>query len=129
MVLSGLLLPGMQAPEDNVLNVSDLSKSQMSLVLPLDNQRFRAYFGYRKRSDSTVLSGPGRVKDFIEASKGSGVPADWFEGAEAVGPLALKLSQHTLDTMMLLSPSMLLSSSSIKAMGMAELHCEPIGTA
>jgi menaquinone-9 beta-reductase len=91
MVIAGLLMKGLAAPEDRMSASSNPRLGMFSLTVPLGAGRFRAYVTIHKDArDSTVapLSGASNVPAFAAASIASGAPAKWYEGASAAGPLA-----------------------------------------
>jgi 2-polyprenyl-6-methoxyphenol hydroxylase-like FAD-dependent oxidoreductase len=87
--ITGSLWAGLRAPEDSVLVVSSTRQPHRNvLVYPLGQHRFRLYL---VRGPGDVADGPDsrlEARELAEACRASGVPADWFEGSEAVGPIA-----------------------------------------
>ena len=91
MVIAGLLMEGLAAPEDRMSASLNPRLGMLSLTVPLGAGRFRAYVTiHRDARDSTAppLSGEASIPAFIAASIAAGAPAKWYEGARAAGPLA-----------------------------------------
>jgi 2-polyprenyl-6-methoxyphenol hydroxylase-like FAD-dependent oxidoreductase len=90
MVIAGVLLNGMRAPQDGGTIIQNLATSQFAGIVPLRDGLFRCYHAHHKRASmgSMRLSGHKDFQHFIEASIETGAPADWFIGAEPIGPLA-----------------------------------------
>ena len=91
MVIAGLLMEGLAAPEDRMSASLNPRLNMLSLTVPLGAGRFRAYVTiHRDARDSTAppLSGEASIPAFIAASIAAGAPAKWYEGARAAGPLA-----------------------------------------
>jgi menaquinone-9 beta-reductase len=91
MIIAGLLMQGLAAPEDQVSAFLDPRLSMLSLTVPLGAGRFRAYVSiHRDARDPTAapLSGEANIPAFLAASIAAGAPAKWYEGASAAGPLA-----------------------------------------
>jgi menaquinone-9 beta-reductase len=91
MVIAGLLMEGLAAPEDRMSASLNPRLSMLSLTVPLGRGRFRAYVSVHKDArDSTAapLSGEANIAAFVAASLAAGAPAKWYEGARAAGPLA-----------------------------------------
>ena len=88
LTISGVLMSGMKMPYTAVHVFRPQSFGQSVLLFPLGDGRCRAYFMTGRRAEHTWLSGHAHCADFINYCVASGVPADWFSGAEMVGPLA-----------------------------------------
>jgi 2-polyprenyl-6-methoxyphenol hydroxylase-like FAD-dependent oxidoreductase len=92
MIIAGLLMEGLQAPDDQVSLFVNPRRSMFSLTVPLGAGRFRAYVGIHKdarASTARPLSGQGNTTAFLELSIAAGAPAKWYEnGARTAGPLA-----------------------------------------
>jgi menaquinone-9 beta-reductase len=92
MVIAGLLVQGLGAPEDQLSSFINPRRSMLSLTVPLGKGRFRAYVCIHKSAGEFTarpLSGQARVTDFLAASRAAGAPPSWYEnGAHAAGPLA-----------------------------------------
>lgn len=89
LVIGGVLLAGLHLPDDAVQVVRHPSIGQAVLIFPLGEGWHRVYFVYRKRGQPRRRSGRRHVPDFIEACIETGACADWFDGAEEAGPLAM----------------------------------------
>ena len=88
MIMAGMLFEGLRAPEDRIHLVIRPHLGLFALVAPLGGGRFRSYAGVYRQGQPVHLSGQGAVKDFVAMSIAAGMPADWYDGAEAAGPLA-----------------------------------------
>ena len=91
MVIAGLLMEGLAAPEDRMSASVNPRRSMISLTVPLGAGRFRAYVSIHKdaiESTAAPLSGEANFPAFLAASIASGAPSEWYEGARAAGPLA-----------------------------------------
>ncbi|MBI1728971.1 MAG: FAD-dependent monooxygenase [Candidatus Rokubacteria bacterium] len=88
LAISGVLLTGMRAEDDAVHVFRPSWFGQSVLLFPLGGARCRAYFATGRRSDHSWLSGSGHLPEFVTRCVESGVPAEWFSGAELAGPLA-----------------------------------------
>src|SRR5271154_6708919 len=91
MVIAGLLMEGLAAPEDRMSASLNPRLNMLSLTVPLGGGRFRAYVTiHRDAREPTAapLSGDANVPAFVAASIAAGAPAKWYEGARAAGPLA-----------------------------------------
>jgi menaquinone-9 beta-reductase len=88
MIVAGVLFEGLRAPEDHIHLVIRPHLGLFALVAPLGGGRFRSYAGVYRQGQPVHLSGQGAVKDFVAMSIAAGMPADWYDGAEAAGPLA-----------------------------------------
>jgi menaquinone-9 beta-reductase len=91
MVIAGLLMQGLAAPEDEVSAFLNPRLSMLSLTVPLRAGRFRVYVSIHKdarESAAAPLSGDANIPAFLAASIAAGAPAKWYERARAAGPLA-----------------------------------------
>jgi 2-polyprenyl-6-methoxyphenol hydroxylase-like FAD-dependent oxidoreductase len=91
MVIAGLLMEGLAAPEDRMSASLNPHLSMLSLTVPLGGGRFRAYVSIHKdarESTAAPLTGEAKIPAFVAASIASGAPEKWYEGARAAGPLA-----------------------------------------
>ena len=96
--ISGLLLHGVQMPEDAVFSVNDPPAGEGAFMFPIGKDRFRAYYCFHHDTGRRRLSGSGDVGEFLAACVRAGTPAEWFEGAEPAGPLAtFEASDHWVD--------------------------------
>jgi 2-polyprenyl-6-methoxyphenol hydroxylase-like FAD-dependent oxidoreductase len=90
-VIAGALLEGCTAPEDQVSLFVDPLGGRVSLVAPLGQGQFRSYFGWFERGEAAGvggLSGARALDRFVAGCIAAGAPADWFEAAKLIGPLA-----------------------------------------
>lgn len=87
LLLCGLFMENSKAPEDTVRLVSDFGNGRASIIFPLGKKRVRTYFAYGV-GEEMRLQGDKDVPKYIEACIATGMPAEYFEGAEAAGPLA-----------------------------------------
>ena len=91
MVIAGLLIEGLAAPEDRMSASLSPRLGTLSLTVPLGRGRFRADVSIHKDArepTAAPLSGEANIPVFVAASIASGAPAEWYEGACAAGPLA-----------------------------------------
>lgn len=88
VMIAGLLFHGLKQPEDTIHTVIEPSLGQGAFTFPLGRQRFRSYFCYHKRTEHQRLSGSQDVPRFIAACIETGMPGEWYQNAEAGGPLA-----------------------------------------
>jgi 2-polyprenyl-6-methoxyphenol hydroxylase-like FAD-dependent oxidoreductase len=88
MMISGVMLRDVHVPLDTVSAWVRLG-SGIAILFPIDEERTRAYYGYRMREGKRLrLSGTERVPEFRRASLGAGAPEDCYADAAPVGPLA-----------------------------------------
>jgi menaquinone-9 beta-reductase len=88
MIIAGVLLDHLNAPEDAVYVYIDPPRSQFAFTVPLGEKRFRCYAGFYQQTGRHRLSGAKDIPAFINASISSGMPVEWFTEAEIAGPLA-----------------------------------------
>lgn len=88
MVVAGVLVNRMQAPQDGGVIIQNLVAGTFAGVVPLRGGVFRCYHAHHKHTDAARLGGHKEFRHFVEASVSAGAPADWFDGAEPIGPLA-----------------------------------------
>lgn len=88
MIIAGVLLDNVNAPEDMVSIYINPEHSQFAFTVPLGNKRFRCYAGYYQQPGRHRLSGSKAVGEFVNESIRAGMPAEWFIGAQIAGPLA-----------------------------------------
>jgi 2-polyprenyl-6-methoxyphenol hydroxylase-like FAD-dependent oxidoreductase len=84
--LAGVLIEGTAAPMDYSVAVFNPFATRLALMFPQGGGRARFYFG--ARAGEQRLQGDKDVSRFIEDSVKTGMPAEYFEGATAAGPLA-----------------------------------------
>jgi 2-polyprenyl-6-methoxyphenol hydroxylase-like FAD-dependent oxidoreductase len=88
MVITGVLLDGLTAPEDANNTFANPERSQFAFLVPLGRTRFRCYAGFYQQAGRHRLSGGKAVAEFVAASVATGAPAKWFTNAQVAGPLA-----------------------------------------
>jgi 2-polyprenyl-6-methoxyphenol hydroxylase-like FAD-dependent oxidoreductase len=89
LVIGGVLLDGVRTPADEVQIVYQIGAGRGALIFPQREEgRARAYYVYRKRPGLKPLSGSKQMRDFFDFCVEAGAPAEWYEDAEAAGPLA-----------------------------------------
>ena len=92
MVIAGLLVEGIAAPEDTMSTYIAPRLGMISLTVPLGRRRFRLYVGRHKPhggGPDRPLTGKNSVDDFAAASVAAGAPKAWYAGDfRAIGPLA-----------------------------------------
>jgi 2-polyprenyl-6-methoxyphenol hydroxylase-like FAD-dependent oxidoreductase len=87
LLLCGLFMENSKAPEDTVRLVNDLGAGRASIIFPLGKGRARTYLAYGV-GEGIRLQGDKDVPQFTESSIATGMPVEYFAGAEAAGPLA-----------------------------------------
>jgi len=85
--LGGVLMDGMRGVDDRSVLAFNPFMQRLALIFPQGNGRARAYFcnrveeGFRPQGDKDVPR-------FIEECIKTGLPAEFYDGAKAAGPLA-----------------------------------------
>ncbi len=87
MLLAGVLLDNVHAPEDAGLLVVNANLGRIALVLPQGRGRARTYLGFHKES-LTRFQGETHFPRYIEECMKTGVNLTFYEGAKIAGPLA-----------------------------------------
>ena len=87
LTISGALVKGSSLPPDDGVHIAG-GPSGRVLVAPQRDQRARVYFMSRATSDRARLSGRHSEAAFLATCSAVVAPADWFEGATVVGPVA-----------------------------------------
>ncbi len=86
LLIAGLLLEGIPAPEDAThLGVGPAGST---LIAPLGGKRARVYFMYRKADGLRHLSGEQKLNEFLACCRSTGVPSAWLDAVSPAGPLA-----------------------------------------
>jgi 2-polyprenyl-6-methoxyphenol hydroxylase-like FAD-dependent oxidoreductase len=85
--LAGLLFEDVKGVDDRSLMVFNPFVQRLALLFPQGNGRARAYFGNRIE-EGYRPQGAKDVPGFVEACIKTGFPAEVYDGAKAVGPLA-----------------------------------------
>ncbi len=88
MVLAGVLLESLSAPEDMVSVFINPADGEVAFLIPLGGKRFRCYSGYYPEDNRRRLSGPDALPAFLSGCIHAGAAGDWFVDAKAAGPLA-----------------------------------------
>jgi 2-polyprenyl-6-methoxyphenol hydroxylase-like FAD-dependent oxidoreductase len=87
MVIAGVLHRNLAIAEDTVEVCLNPARQELAIFFPLGGNRYRSYFA-RRHDRQIRLSGAGDANAFVQCCIGSGAPPEWFEVAEAIGPLA-----------------------------------------
>ena len=85
--LGGVLMDGMTGVDDRSVMVFNPFVQRMALIFPQGNGRARVYFGNRA-DEGFRPQGDKDVPRFIGECIKTGSPAEFYEGAQAAGPLA-----------------------------------------
>ncbi|MCH8201328.1 MAG: FAD-dependent monooxygenase, partial [Chloroflexi bacterium] len=85
--IAGLLFEGMEIEADTARLSFNFVESQGALLFPQGGGRVRSYIASWKALHPR-LQGEGAKGQFVEQAKKAGLPAETFEGAVPVGPLA-----------------------------------------
>ncbi len=97
--MAGLLLEGIRAPEDAGFAAFNPVFGRVGFLFPQGGGRARAYTVYPVSADFR-LSGDATVPRFVSEAVSAGVPADYYEGARAIGPLASFITaDHWIETL------------------------------
>ena len=88
LMVAGMLFTGLKVADDTVHCFLASRFGQAALLFPLGGERCRAYFATGRRAEHRWLSGRAGVADFMRYCTETGMPAEWFTGAEVRGPLA-----------------------------------------
>ncbi|MBA2116426.1 FAD-dependent oxidoreductase [Bremerella alba] len=86
-ILSGVLMDNMNVPQDTSVSIFDTRQSQLVALFPQGGQRVRVYFSYLNTTRPR-LQGPKDVPELVAQAIASGAESEWFEGSEAIAPLA-----------------------------------------
>jgi len=86
LLIAGTLLEDTPVPEESTHLVA--APDAVVLMAPLGERRARAYYVYRKEDGNQHLSGDDKVSEFLSNCRATGAPAEWFDGAKVIGPLA-----------------------------------------
>jgi len=88
MVLAGVLLDRLGAPEDCVSAFANPERGESAFAIPLGERRFRCYAGFYRQAGRQRRNGVKAMAGFVADSVSTGMPAEWFADAQAAGPLA-----------------------------------------
>lgn len=84
--VAGTLVRGTTVPDDGVHLC--IGPGFATFIAPLGQKRARMYFIYIGAMGDRKLSGKDKLAEFFEGCRATGVPGEWFDGLEVVGPLA-----------------------------------------
>ena len=87
LCIAGLLFDPMPAPQETSVTVFNPFLGQIAFLFPQGGKRVRAYVVYQVASPWR-LQGDGEVARFVDEAIRTGVPAEFYAGAKAAGPLA-----------------------------------------
>jgi 2-polyprenyl-6-methoxyphenol hydroxylase-like FAD-dependent oxidoreductase len=87
MLLAGLLLDGIGAPEDTGQIVFNYSSGELAILLPQGGGRARTYFGFHAGAQPRY-QGTADFPRYLESFKRAGMNPKFYDGAKAAGPLA-----------------------------------------
>ncbi len=85
--IAGTLYRGLDVPQDAVQMVANPPMQGLVIVAPVGTERFRAYVCYRATAHAP-LTGERDLARFVDLSVAVGAPAEWFQNAVCIGPLA-----------------------------------------
>lgn len=86
LTIAGNLLQDSDVPDDSVHLA--FGAGFATFLAPLAGRKVRAYFIYPGVAGRRGLSGKGKVPEFLEAVRSTGIPAPWLANATSAGPLA-----------------------------------------
>jgi menaquinone-9 beta-reductase len=84
--IAGALVQGTKVPDDGVYLC--MGPETATFIAPLGRERARMYFAYPVAMRHRKLSGKEKNREFIEACRSTGAPAEWFADVDVIGPLA-----------------------------------------
>lgn len=88
LLISGVMFDNMPLPPaDTNYFIFNVALGQEALLFPQGQGRVRAYFVCRTDGPAR-LQGAADVPRFVAESVRAGAPAEWYAGAQAIGPLA-----------------------------------------
>jgi 2-polyprenyl-6-methoxyphenol hydroxylase-like FAD-dependent oxidoreductase len=87
MLLAGLLLDDIGAPEDTGQIVFNYSSGELAILLPQGRGRARTYFGFHAGAQPRY-QGTADFPRYLESFKRAGMNPEFYDGAKAAGPLA-----------------------------------------
>ena len=87
LTVAGALVRGPQLPPDDGVHIAGGPNGRV-LIAPQRKQQARVYFISRAATDGSPLSGKQSEPAFLAACHAAVAPADWFEAAAVIGPLA-----------------------------------------
>jgi 2-polyprenyl-6-methoxyphenol hydroxylase-like FAD-dependent oxidoreductase len=96
-MIAGALYAGLKLPEDTFRSYRNPINQQHGVIIPIGHDRFRAYFVFHCGTRDP-LSGSKDEAAFVAGCGTAGGSAEWFNGAERVGPLAtFNAADHWVD--------------------------------
>jgi 2-polyprenyl-6-methoxyphenol hydroxylase-like FAD-dependent oxidoreductase len=87
LLLAGVLLDNVPAPDDIGLAVINSSLGEVAILLPQGGGRARTYFGFHTGSQPRY-QGAADFPRYLEGFKRSGMNPGFYDGAKVAGPLA-----------------------------------------
>ena len=86
LTIAGTLIGGTNIPDDGAYLC--MGPGIATFWAPLGDKRSRTYFVYPGVAGRRGLSGKNKVAEFLQAVQSVGIPQEWLDGAESIGPLA-----------------------------------------
>ncbi len=97
LTVAGALVEGAQLPPHDGVHIAG-GPSGRVLIAPQRKQRARVYFIARATSGRPPLSGKSGESGFFAACRATVAPANWFDEAAVIGPLAqFNAADHWVD--------------------------------
>jgi len=87
MLLAGVLLDDIGAPEDTGQVVFNYSFGEIAILLPQGGGRARTYFGFHAGTQPRY-QGTADFPRYLESFKRAGMNPEFYDGAKSAGPLA-----------------------------------------
>jgi 2-polyprenyl-6-methoxyphenol hydroxylase-like FAD-dependent oxidoreductase len=88
LLMAGVLVSGLTADECESQIFSRSEAAWMTQFIPLGRGRHRAYFVSGDRQRHTAIGGRAGITSFFKYALDSGVPEDWLDALQIIGPLA-----------------------------------------
>ena len=86
LVVAGTLIQGTKVPEGSAFLC--MGPGIATFWAPLGDKKSRTYFIYPGVAGRRGLSGKNKVPEFLQLVQAVGIPKEWLEGVESIGPLA-----------------------------------------
>jgi 2-polyprenyl-6-methoxyphenol hydroxylase-like FAD-dependent oxidoreductase len=86
LVIAGTLIQGTSVPEGSACLC--IGPGIATFWAPLGDKKSRTYFIYPGVAGRRGLSGKNKVPEFLRLVQAVGIPNEWLEGVESIGPLA-----------------------------------------
>ncbi len=86
LVIAGTLIQGTSVPEGSAFLC--IGPGIATFWAPLGDKKSRTYFIYPGVAGRRGLSGKNKVPEFLQLVQAVGIPKEWLEGVESIGPLA-----------------------------------------